>query len=283
MNIKFLLSSTLMVMICFVTFSCKTTPINDSSLGSEGTTSSIDDSFLEGKWLCPKIITKSDSAGNIYRICIGAGAMNFDTKNKKVHLYDGCNYSSGDYTLWPDSVLTYTSGMWTEKYCVCEASPGGQGKIRLFVEDDTEGIELNNGVRKTLLLRPGRWFLSGDWEMDRLQNEEIDVSDFSVNFDLKKNLVTLCENEGISFTLPFSTFPNSRIIFNLSEMRDYSTKLNNTWRELFDLLNKTTSYEISAGGCQCTIKFYNNNHKFLFEIARIDDKIKEWLNKFSIE
>ena len=266
MNKKFLHSTIVVAIIFLVSVSCQK--------------SSIDDSFLEGKWLCPNVTIKHNSDGNITHEWIGAGAMTFDTKNKKVHLYDGCNYSSADYTVWPDSVLTYTGdGMWTEIYCPCSTTPGGEGKIRRLVKDDTEGIELNDGVLKTLLLRPGRWFLRGEWGLDRLQNEEIEGSDITVTFNLEKNLVTLTESGVATFTLPFSTGPDCSISFNISVLEHSPTKLNNTWREISDLLNKTTHYQISAGGGHCSIVFYNNPDNFLFVIERIDEKVKQWENE----
>lgn len=262
MNIKFLHSTIVVATICSVSVSCKKSP--------------IDDSFLEGQWLCPKVTFEHSSDGNTTHEWIGAGSMTFDTKNKKVHLYDGCNHSRADYTLSTDSVLTYTNlGPWTEKFCPYIASPGGEGKIRRLVEDDTEGFELDNGGWKTLLLRPGRWFLRGDWELDKLQNEEIEISDITVSFNLKNNLVTLSESGGATFTLPFSTGPDCSISFNISALKDSSTNFNNTWRELSDLLNQTTHYRISAEGGGCSIVFYNNPDSFLFVIERTGEELTQ--------
>lgn len=273
MNKKFLILSVIGTMICLGVVSCKKTPINDSILD--------DDSFLEGEWLCPEIITQSDSAGNISRICIGAGGMDFDIKKKQVYIDDGCNSSTADYSLWSDSVLTcHGDGMWTELYCQCHASWGGEGKIRRFVEDDTEGIELDNGVSKTLLIRPGRWFLRGDWDLAFLQNEDIQVSDITVSFNLMKNLVTLSEPGVATYSLPFSTGPNCSISFDITALKDLSTKLNNTWRQLPDLLKETTHYEISAGGCSCVIIFYNKSDNFLFKLIRVDEEAEQRESKF---
>lgn len=235
----------------------------------------IDDSFLEGEWLCPKVTVIHNSDGSITHEWTGAGAMTFDTKNKKVYLYNGCNYSTGYYSLSFDSVLNYTTdGMSTELYCSCSTSSGGKGRIRRLIKDETDGFEFND-VSKTLMLRPGRWFLRGDWELARLQNEEIEVPDITVGFNLKKGLVTLSESGGATFTLPFSTGPDCSISFDTSVLKDSTAKLNNTWRELIDSLNKTTLYKISSGGCWGFIEFCNNTDIVLFTIERVEEEIDQ--------
>lgn len=258
MNKKLLLSTIVVATICSVSVSCHKP--------------SIDDSFLEGEWLCPNVTVTHNSEGNITHEWIGAGSMTFDTKNKEVHLYDGCNHSTTDYTLSPDSVLSYSDGnLWTQMACPCSAYPGGKGKLRRLVKDGTEGIEFNDDW-EAILLRPGRWFLRGEWELDRLQNEEIEVSDITFNFNLNKNLVILSESGGATFTLPFSTGQDCSISFDVSVLKDSPRKLNNAWRELSELLNMTTHYKISAGGCYCSIAFCNNLDNVLFVIERHDER-----------
>lgn len=304
MNKRFLLFSIILATICGVSVSCKKSPKDKSDIADNpfplkkpvGTKENPpidvtqftygDDSFLEGEWLCTDFILRDEKPlSNEWE---GSGSTTFRTETKSCGHYDGCNYGgNGYYSFSPDSVLTFLGGgddSWTQMACSCHHYSGGGGKVRRFIQDDTESLELSNEYSKTILRRPGRWFLRGDWELEHFDkeeiingsitssHEEIEDADITVSFNLEKGTVAVTETGVATFEMPFTTDPDCTIKIDTTALKNSSGNLNNTWQRLIDSLAKTSGFELYTRSCSSFIVFKDTSGNRLFSVERLDKR-----------
>ena len=249
-----------------------------------------DDSFLEGEWLCTDFIFRNEEP--LSKEWEGSGSTTFNTETKRYGRYDGCNHGgNGYYSFSPDSVLTFLAGgdgSWTQIGCSCHHHFGGAGKVRRFTQDDTESLEVSDENWKTILRRPGRWFLRGDWELAYFDleeiingstvssHEDIEDADITVSFNLENGTVAVTEKGVASFEMPFTTGPDCTINIDTKALKNSVKNLNNTWQRLIDFLAMTAGFDVYTRSCSSFIIFKDASGNSLFSVERIDKRELEY-------
>lgn len=121
--------------------------------------------------------------------------INFDTANKLLYLYNGCNYSNGSYTLSESNELTIGLLTSTARYC---ANLGYDILISGVISDDATltaeikrigqesylYLRSNRGKTLMTLRRHNMEFLNGKWYVASIEGNTIDDEEANIFIDI---------------------------------------------------------------------------------------------------
>lgn len=200
--------------------------------------------LLSGTWY---VTQKGDS------IWSGFGQISFFSEDNRYSVYDGCNHSSGDYEI-EDGYVSLEDGPWTEMYCPCEGSVGVGSKQPLTITkieiDGAECVELegklspyraslNVGTKMftTILRRPGKWMLDGNWVVKRIDGDPTGHSGIFMSFNKHTDRATILIGSH-TMEIPYGVNQENQISFDTTaQAPDY-----NFFSELIRALGQTTKF-----------------------------------------